>query len=498
MSRNHVNYRTDDQSEERRALKEKGFVDVCEFISTESANNMRELFMERVATKQTHILGNGRRVMIKVYPDTETDPRVKDVIDQIYNRMRTLFPKKYGKERSPRIKEIQLIMNQSNANVDQRFHIDSFMNNDTLTILLSTDENEENGTLTMMHPGGYMDVFMLPEHLKIKHDVTQDDWEVMLVETVRMLNQALSEEGRVDDEEHVALTLHSFTIQERDIWKDLLIGNGLLNADGTRHPENELTNSIYSNCNRNKHKVGDGILFNSNRIHKGTRGNNKDTCTQVQNVPEDFKGRLVMYVAFDSDLATKASNARFLLNTSLVIYLESLFEKLSLSTKSEHVSKRSSMASKQRANVLVKKHFHNMKSIQMISGDGNCQFGSVAEGLQWTLCWIRDNIDREVYATCEVYEKIVKVATKHNGVLLLRRMMCEVLEQEFLDGKSYDGEFSTEAIVYDIEANAFHSKVCLALIDLSNGVQTPSQCDVAKYIRCMRADREWGDVVSLY
>ena len=370
-------------------MNEKGYVDICDTIGTESARNMKTLFMERVTTQQTHILRNGLRYMTMMDPEKETDPRVVRVVDEVYRRLRTCDPKKYDNEVSPRMKEIKLVMNPSNDG-DQQYHMDSCMNNDTLTILLSTGlDEEDNGTLTMMHPGGYMDVFKLPELLKTKHNITQDEWEAMLVETVTMINIALSQEGSEE-----GVTLHSFSIQERDIWEDLLIGNGLLNADGTRLPENELTNSMYENCNRNKHKVGDGILFNSNRIHKGTRGNNKDTCTQVEKVHEDFNGRLVMYIAFDSELATTASNARFLLNTSLVIYLESLFQKLSLSTKSEHISKRSSAVTKQLANVLVKEHFNYQKSIQMIPGDGNCQFGSVAEGLQWTLCWIRDTLDR--------------------------------------------------------------------------------------------------------
>ena len=441
------------------------------------------------------MLSNGDRIMTMFNPYTESDPRLIGVLHEVSTRMRTCDSPKYGKKESPVIKEIQLIMNQSNENADQAYHIDSFMNNRTVTILLSTglDEKDEYGTLTMMHHGGYMDMFKLPAHLKNKHKITQDDWEVMLVDTVTMMNQALSEEGCKE-----GLNLHSFSEQERGIWEDLLIGNGVLNADGGRLPENELTNSMYDNCNRNKHKVGDGILFNSNRIHKGTRGNNTDTGTQVEKVREDFNGRLVMYIAFDSELATKESNAHFLLNTSLVIYMESLFQKLSLSQKSEHISKRSGMFTKQLANGLVKDHFKDEKSICIIPGDGNCQFGSVAEGLQWALCWIRDNVDKEVYATCQVYDKIVKVATKHNGVILLRQMMCGVLEEEFLNGKSCDNEFTTEPIVYDVEAKTFHAKVCTAFIDLlGSRVTMPSQLDVAKYIRTMRTNKVWGDIISL-
>ena len=254
---NHVNSHADEDSECRRALKERGYVDICDTIRIESARNMKALFMERVATRQTHILGNGARLVIVLDPEKETDERVVCVLDEVYRRMRTCDPKKYDNDLSPRMKEIQLIMNPS-ENADQEYHIDSFMNNDTLTILLSTglDEKEDNGTLTMMYPGRYMDVFKLPELLKKKHDVTQHEWEAMLVETVTMINQALSQEGSEE-----GLTLHSFSVQEREIWTDLLIGNGLLNADGTRLPENELTNSMYDNCNRNKHKVGDGILF---------------------------------------------------------------------------------------------------------------------------------------------------------------------------------------------------------------------------------------------
>jgi hypothetical protein len=139
---------------------------------------------------------DGARVMTVLDPEKETDERVVRVLDEVYRRMRTCDPKKYDKEVPPGIKEIQLIMNPSNDG-DQEYHIDSFMNNDTLTILLSTglDEKEDNGTLTMMHPGGYMDVFKLSELLKKTHNITQDEWETMLVETVTMINQALSQEG---------------------------------------------------------------------------------------------------------------------------------------------------------------------------------------------------------------------------------------------------------------------------------------------------------------
>jgi hypothetical protein len=130
---------------------QKGYVDIGETIRTESARNMKALFMERVVTQQTHILENGARVMTMLDPEKETDDRLVCVLDEVYRQMRTCDPKKYDKEVCPRMKEIQLIMNPSN-DADQQYHC--AINRITLSqllILQSHHQLTKNVTITFLH-----------------------------------------------------------------------------------------------------------------------------------------------------------------------------------------------------------------------------------------------------------------------------------------------------------------------------------------------------------
>ena len=83
-------------------------------------------------------------------------------------------------------------MNQKGFDIDQHRHMDSFYDNLVLTVLLQTGRGDnEKGTLTLMSPREYMNIFTLSEALKREHNITQEEWEKILVETFESINNDL-------------------------------------------------------------------------------------------------------------------------------------------------------------------------------------------------------------------------------------------------------------------------------------------------------------------
>ena len=120
--------------------------------------------------------------------------------------------------------------------------------------------------------------------------------------TSESITTGLSQEVKSKD------TMFSVTERERKIWVTLLHGNGLSSKEGIAFSERDMSHAR----NRDEDRIGEGVLFRSNRSHLGV-GNQKDGEGVLE---EDLDERLVIYFAFGSE-----EPANFLQNTSLVIYV---------------------------------------------------------------------------------------------------------------------------------------------------------------------------------
>jgi len=107
----------------------------------------------------------------------------------------------------------------------------------------------------------------------------------------------------------------------------------------------------------------------------------------VQSFPNEQ--RLVMYFAFGTqESCVKESTENFLQNTSLVIYVQALLDKLKLGGKASRVDKRSGRAAYNEAVTAVARRYPfsptnnvSTKTVVPIQGDGNCLFSSVRSAL---------------------------------------------------------------------------------------------------------------------
>ena len=165
-------------------LNTKGYIERGTVLSEERCQGAREYFKENANSREgRHLIDNGKRKMLVVDPNRTTDERMKQVIEDVKRHMFECFPKKYRSVESVIIKEIQLIMNQKGFDVDQDRHLDSFYDNLVMTVLLQTGhgDNQKKGTLTLMSPREYMNIYTLSDALKREHKITQEEWDVIIV-----------------------------------------------------------------------------------------------------------------------------------------------------------------------------------------------------------------------------------------------------------------------------------------------------------------------------
>jgi hypothetical protein len=416
-----------------------------------------------------HVITNGMRHMCPVDPSRCTDIRIMTVMEDAKRNLSSMLPNDYFNGEDVVLKEVQIIMNQEGS-LDQSRHSDSFHNNYVMTVLLQTGYSDSRkGTLTLMSPQQYMDMYKLSEELKCKHNITQEEWESILVETIEFIKIGLSKEGTSTD-----TGMFSSTEKERKVWVDLIFGCGLCSLEGNPISEGDMGHTR----RRNEDNVGDAVVFYSNRVHQGsgTHSQCEDANGNVM-LDDDFHGRLVIYFAFGSrESSVKESSAAFLQDTSLVIYAEDLLGKLQLSPKSCRVEKRSMngpSGPRSTPNETVKQHYSKYKSIYPVRGDGNCLFGSVWQGLIWLLCHIRDTMELARYETCPVYMKIVDVIASsesgvRGGVHKLRTYACDVLETEFLS----DVQLPRDAriMILNTSLSGFRDKVITCLENISKNI----------------------------
>ena len=478
-------------------LNSKGYIDRGPVLSAERCEGAIEYFKENADGREgRHVIENGLRAMLSVDPNRTTDKRMKLVIEDVKRHMFESFPKKYQSIESVIIKEIQLIMNQKGFDVDQERHLDSFYDNLVMTVLLQTGHNQKKGTLTLMSPREYMNMYTLSDALKREHKITQQEWDDMLVATFQSITNGLSQEGKSKD------TMFSVTEQERKIWVSLLHGNGLSSKEGIALSVQDMGHAR----KRDEDCIGDGVLFRSNRSHLGV-GNQKDGEGVLE---EDLDERLVIYFAFGSE-----EPVNFLQNTSLVIYVEALLDKLSLGAKASRIDKRSVTSAYASANAAVAAVYKYgtsitaTKSILPVQGDGNCLFRSVRAALLWLLCHIRNTIEPALYEICPVYKMIVEVVrSEEEGYHLLRGYACDALSNELLDTMMPG---NTRIVISDTSLFSPRDKLIASLEGISTNiitgvqitetvvqdVQIVTQDNLITFIQKMRTDKEYGDMTML-
>ena len=479
-------------------LNVKGYSERGIVLSEERCHGLREYFKETSIRDGGHIIENGCRKMLAIDPHRNPDMRMKQVIEDVKRHMIQCFPKKYPNVDSVTIKEIQLIANQKGFDIDQHRHCDSFYDNLVLTVLLQTGRaDNQKGTLTLMSPIEYTNIYRLSEALKREHNITQEEWDDMLVATFESIRNGLSQEGKRKD------TMFSVTEQEREIWMSLLHGNGLSSKDGIAFSEAEMGHAR----NRDQDGIGEGVLFRSNRSHLGV-GNQKDGESVME---EDLDERLVIYFAFGSE-----EPANFLQNTSLVIYVEALLDKLTLGPIPSRIEKRSVTSAYECAQAAVATCYKygdsitSSKTISPIRGDGNCLFGSVRSALLWLVCHIRNTIDPAQYEICPVYKMIVEVVkSEETGSSLLRGYACDALCNELLDTNMPGNrriEMSDDSIdlsprdklIASLEAMSENIVKDVKITEtVVQDVRIVTQNSLSDYIKKMRVDKEYGDVTML-
>ena len=466
-----------------------GFAELGICVPLEMCESLCNFFNEELGKPDSrHTVVNGNRALLIVHPSTNKDPRMLDFIAWVSHMMTVRFPTEYLDIASVIITEIQFLLNRKGFDWDQDRHVDSLMNNLVATFMLQTGyPDDENGTLTLMSPSKYEDFYELSPELLKKHDITLEEWQKMLVDTITRLKHGLSHEGISADTTEERLRMFSVTEKERGIWIDLLIANGLTSSDGIPLSEEDMDQARV----RNKDGVGAGVLFYSNRSHFGA--GNQQNCRDKEDVVEDIKGRLVLYVAFDS--ASEGPSKADLQSTSLVIFVKALQDKLLLDGKSCRREKRSTQNNFDEQNTAVKLYYEKRKSIYPIRSDGNCLCGSVREGLRWLLCHIRDTKDIEAYENCDVYKKIEDVVASDEGVFMLRKYALDELEKEF----SHEGDGVIEYDSSDYSAASLRVKLLSSLINIEgvSTVSTVTKVVIGDYIKQMRVDKKYGDVTLL-
>ena len=480
-------------------LNSKGYIERGIVLSAERCEGAREYFKDNAESREgRHLIDNGFRQMLSVHPSRTTDKRMKQLIEDVKRHMLECFPKKYRSVESVIIKEIQLIMNQKGFDIDQDRHLDSFYDNLVMTVLLQTGhaDNQKKGTLTLMSPREYMNIYTLSDALKREHKITQEEWEVMLLATFESITYGLSQEVKSKD------TMFSVTEQERKIWVSLLHGNGLSSKEGIAFSEGDMGHAR----NRDEDRIGEGVLFRSNRSHLGV-GNQKDGEGVLE---EDLDERLVIYFAFGSE-----EPANFLQNTSLVIYVEALLDKLSLGAKASRIDKRSVTSAYESAQAAVAACYKYgasitaTKSILPVRGDGNCLFRSVRAALLWLLCHIRNTIEPAQYEICNVYKMIVDVVrSEETGYHLLRGYACDALSNELLDTtmpgntriqiSDYSLLSPRDKLITSLEAISQNIVTDVQITEtLVQDVQIVTQDNLIAFIQKMRIDKEYGDMTML-
>jgi hypothetical protein len=247
----------DDEDALHVALNSHGYIERGIVLSPEKCKIACDYFKAATNKREgRHIIANGTRRMVTVDPSRTTDSGMLLIIDDVKRNMFECFPNQYRNVESVIIKEIQLIMNQKGFDLDQDEHLDSFYNNLVMTVLLQTGRGDnQKGTLTIMSPKEYMDIYTLSDALKSEHNITQEAWDSMLCVTFESIKNGLSQEGQSKD------TLFSFTKQERNIWVSLLHGNGFSSKEGIPFTDSDMQHSR----DRNKDDIGAGVIFRSNR-----------------------------------------------------------------------------------------------------------------------------------------------------------------------------------------------------------------------------------------
>jgi len=475
---------TSSEAPENLKLK-NGFAELGVCLGDEMCTSLCRFFYEELGKPDSrHIVVNGNRHLLVVHPGTNKDKRIVNFMECVKKMM---TEKGYA---DVSITEIQFLLNRKLFDTDQDRHIDSLMNNIVATFMLQTGYvDDQKGTLTLMSPSEYEDLYELSPKLLKKHDITSDAWQMMLVDTITSVKNGLSHEGGSADTTEERGRMFSVTEKERAIWMDVLIGCGLVSSDGTPLSEEEMSHAR----ERNQDVVGSGVLFYSNRSHFGA-GNQQNNREENEEFAEDINGRLVVYVAFDSP--SEGTSKAYLQSTSLVIFVKALLDKLLLDDKSDRCEKRTAKRNSSVQKDAVKAYFNGGKSIYPVRPDGNCLCGSVWAGLQWLLCHIRDTIKREAYENCDVYKKIVDVVAlgDKDGVFLLRQYALDELEKEFLNASTTnDGGIDIDTS--DYEAASLPVKVMSSLVDANVSIVT--KVVIRDYIAKMKVDKEYGDVTLL-
>ena len=214
-----------------------------------------------------------------------------------------------------------------------------------------------------------------------------------------------------------------------------------------------------------------------------------------------------MYFAFGKqESCVKESTENFLQNTSLVIYVQALLDKLELGAKASRVDKRSGRAAYDAAVTAVARRYAcsptnnvSTKTVVPIQGDGNCLFSSVRSALLWLVCHIRNRIDPAQYEICDVYKMIVAVVkSDQTGHHFLRQYACDALEKEFLD-TTMPGDKRIE--IADVSLVSLRDKIIASLEDISEtiveDVRIVTQNDLIAFIQKMRVDKAYGDITML-
>ena len=185
-------------------LNSKGYLERGNVLSPINVKYACDYFKATSSRKKSldsqHVIGNGTRASLAIDPSSTMDLGMQHVIQEVKEHMVQCFPKAYTNVESVMLEEIQMIMNQKGCTIDQDRHLDSFYDNLVMTVLLQTGHADgENGTLTLMSPREYMNMFTLSDALKRENNITQEEWGLMLVATLESMKMGLSQEGKSKD-----------------------------------------------------------------------------------------------------------------------------------------------------------------------------------------------------------------------------------------------------------------------------------------------------------
>jgi len=174
-----------------------GFAELGMCLPPGMCQSLCNFFNEELGTPDSrHTVVNGNRALLIVHPSTNKDERMLNFIALVKHMMTERFPTQFPDVASVRITEIQFLLNRKLFDWDQDKHVDSLMNNLVATFMLQTGyTDDQKGTLTLMSPSKYEDFYDLSPELLKKHDITLEEWQKMLVDTIRRLKDGLSHEG---------------------------------------------------------------------------------------------------------------------------------------------------------------------------------------------------------------------------------------------------------------------------------------------------------------